>query len=965
MKRVSVFLMLLLLFLSALPAATPWQQVAAPVVDSIESDGESINVNFTMITGSDGADKGRVLIYSESGSLVHERAVGRSKRAERSISFDMSSSGSYYVVLESERKSEEEKKVSEAFAFSYSYPLYAAQPVLKNIGSASFEASFNSSKEAEGYIIALYREDGTLISEVSLPAPEPVVFSSLEEGVRYYAVLTTVRGEERVSSEPYYKTARSEAEREWSFTYFGQSVKKDYNYITILDSDDLTFSLNSCSYDSVSGTIGEKGGKFTAYHDGISYYYTEYDPALENWELTATFTIDYINPSADGQEGFGILAMDSLGEYGVSAVNHYTNSAGIIATKFEETIAGSKKTSKDTLGARFVTGLSEEIINGGDELIAQNGKSVSHAYSYDSSDLVKAGDVYRITLKKDNTGYHAIYRRTIASEDTIEEYTLYGPEKLEVIDPEHSYVGFAVARGCNVTVSDIVMTVTDPATDAPAQAEPAELVPLQAKIDSPSSSSSPIYQFVFTANCDGTISVTDNARSRIIRDSEVKANTDYNAYFFIERGVNDYYVTFTPDPEYRPGENMVMAAYDKENKVYYESYAPVSEAFSVSYLSYDGDELYVSSDGTPFGDGSRENPLDLDSALRYLKPGQKAVLKEGTYFFRKALIIERGNSGRRGNPKTLTVENGGRAVFNFAQAGGGMQLWGDWWVIENIDITNTDGNVKGLQVAGDYNVISRVNAYDCGDTGIQISGTSTETYEKWPHDNLIISCVSHDNRDPADNNADGFAAKLTVGDGNVFRYCIGYSNIDDGWDLFSKIESGPIGAVLIDSCIAYGNGSVSDGSGNGDGNGFKLGGDGIAVRHVLRNSLSYENGKSGVTSNSNPALVLEKVTSVNNAEYNITLYGKGSGERDYEASKVLSVAGGAADSLEEELSSPENFFCDGAAGVNSEGVRISLEVFRSTDSSSRPEIKADGTIEVHSLYQVDPSVLTVDTGAIL
>jgi hypothetical protein len=56
------------------------------------------------------------------------------------------------------------------------------------------------------------------------------------------------------------------------------------------------------------GQIDQKGGKLTAFHDGISYYYTVIDPEKENFELSATFTIDYLNPVADGQEGFGLLA---------------------------------------------------------------------------------------------------------------------------------------------------------------------------------------------------------------------------------------------------------------------------------------------------------------------------------------------------------------------------------------------------------------------------------------------------------------------------------------------------------------------------------------------------------------------------------------------------------------------------------------------------------------------------------
>ena len=158
------------------------------------------------------------------------------------------------------------------------------------------------------------------------------------------------------------------------------------------------------------------------------------------------------------------------------------------------------------------------------------------------------------------------------------------------------------------------------------------------------------------------------------------------------------------------------------------------------------------------------------------------------------------------------------------------------------DGSDEDGlPIYTFQVAGDYNIIRGVNTYLCGDTGLQISGTSTEPYEKWPSYNLIENCTSYGNCDPAENNADGFAAKLTCGDGNVFRGCIAYSNIDDGWDLFAKAESGPIGVVVIENSIAYKNGSLLDGSGNGDGNGFKLGGGGVGSAHVITNSMAFSN----------------------------------------------------------------------------------------------------------------------------
>lgn len=87
------------------------------------------------------------------------------------------------------------------------------------------------------------------------------------------------------------------------------------------------------------------------------------------------------------------------------------------------------------------------------------------------------------------------------------------------------------------------------------------------------------------------------------------------------------------------------------------------------------------------------------------------------------------------------------------------------------------------------------------DSGLQISryDTTAATKDLWPSNNLIINCTAFDNCDYPDQggtgeNADGFAAKLTCGEGNVFDGCISYCNSDDGWDLFAKSATGPIGS---------------------------------------------------------------------------------------------------------------------------------------------------------------------------
>ena len=80
----------------------------------------------------------------------------------------------------------------------------------------------------------------------------------------------------------------------------------------------------------------------------------------------------------------------------------------------------------------------------------------------------------------------------------------------------------------------------------------------------------------------------------------------------------------------------------------------------------------------------------------------------------------------------------------------------------------------------------------------------------WPGYSLIKNCTSCNNYDNETygENADGFAAKLTVGYGNVFDGCIAYRNSDDGWDLFAKTDSGNIGMVIMYNCVAFENGFI-------------------------------------------------------------------------------------------------------------------------------------------------------------
>ncbi len=938
---------------SARPA---WETVPDPKIVSVapmEGRPETVELSFSGEIGPKGADSAVAEMRDASGAVVESKKVGRSSREIKAVEFSPPGSGEYTFVVRAARRDAPGEKASAPVSFAFSYPLSAPLPETRNLGGGAVAVSWRPAFEATAYRVAF--RDGDRVAYDSGPIAElSCTARGLTIGVKYSVSLEAIRGGERALSAAVGKTVRAEADREWRFAWFGQSTKASVNRFEMLDPDAPSFRLTSCSV-LPNGDVDQKGGKYTAFHDGVSFYYTVIDPDRENFSLTATFTVDYVNPAADGQEGFGLVAMDSLGENGVSGVNHYTNSAGIIATKFEETIAGAKKTSKDTLGARFVTGMTPEILALGDSGIAEHASSVSRAYSYAASDLIRKGDSWRITLKKDNTGYRAILEKEYATEGAVTEYTLYGPDKLRQLDRDRVYLGFTVARGCNATVTDVDFAVTDPRSDPPAEPEPPELVPLVAAVDSPSTSTGTSYRFAYRANADGTVRVTDRFGKAALKPSRVKADADFFAKLKLSKGVNDFVVTFDPDPSYSPGPGKALAHYDRELARYVEGALSVSSPLSVALNSYPGKELYVTPDGSFLGKGTRDSPLDLHTAIGFAKPGQPIILAGGEYFLTRGLMIERGRDGTARKRMELRSAPGERAILDFSGASAGMAVWGDFWRIDSIDVRNTRGDVKGLQIAGNDNVVSNVRTHDCGDTGLQISGSSLEPREKWPSRNLITGCESFGNRDPAENNADGFAAKLTCGEGNAFRNCVAWSNIDDGWDLFAKIETGPIGAVTIENCVAYRNGSLPDGSGNGDGNGFKLGGDGIAVPHVLRNSVSFANGASGITSNSNPALRLENCVSYGNSLANINLYGKGSA-LSFSAAGCVSMAGGSADVIPDlaALKGAGNFFWTGTASLNAQGVALGKDAFASVDTGIRPEIRAGGTIDMHGLLSPTP-----------
>ena len=215
---------------------------------------------------------------------------------------------------------------------------------------------------------------------------------------------------------------------------------------------------------------------------------------------------------------------------------------------------------------------------------------------------------------------------------------------------------------------------------------------------------------------------------------------------------------------------------------------------------------------------------------------------------------------------------GGRAVLDFSgmpyhshsdNPYQGIRLCGSYWHFYRIDITNASDNgmliernkpdggtaqdiINATDQAHD-NIIEECNFYRNGDSGLQMKNLASN--------NRIINCDSYLNCDEGQGDADGFAPKISVGDGNYFYGCRAWCNSDDGWDVFYKKDGG-FGdnmTVILEECLTYKNGFLDENTiaPSGNGNGFKMGSDQGAMNLYMNRCLAVCNKSKGFDQNHN------------------------------------------------------------------------------------------------------------------
>ncbi|MEH1124900.1 right-handed parallel beta-helix repeat-containing protein [Micromonospora sp. CPCC 206061] len=265
--------------------------------------------------------------------------------------------------------------------------------------------------------------------------------------------------------------------------------------------------------------------------------------------------------------------------------------------------------------------------------------------------------------------------------------------------------------------------------------------------------------------------------------------------------------------------------------------------------------LYVATNGNDSNAGTLSAPLaTIQRAVDLAQPGYTIYIRGGTYA--PSTNIQILKNGTSSAPITMRNYNNERVILDGENMPytpgavdssiprperGAIHIEGDWWRLIGLEIIRGPYGVFGLDSSNNY--YERLVTRDNYESGFHLFLTSSN--------NQIINLDSYGNRDPRNNgeSADGLAIKEGSGTGNVVRGARLWNNSDDGldWWMFSS-------PILVENSLAWGNGFNRWNLPNftGDGNGFKLGGNGVVGNHTVRNSMTWDNAVSGFIDNNNP-----------------------------------------------------------------------------------------------------------------
>ncbi len=944
-----------------------WESVAKPVISKVEAGADGFTVTVEGIVDEYNGAEDIVVTMLHNDGQAGEAVIKRSE-GTATVNFTAHESGDYTFVATAQRLGCADK-ASDVYEVK-DFILGVKMPTItwaENKGNGEVYLDWVNISDAKDYTLT-YKvkgsDESTAVKIDGITEGDYTV-KNLTVGSTYEFSVVANRADgycSAVSEKELSVTA--DTQKNWYVSTVGSAqetkatiTEADGNaqVINIANGDTASKKVATVEAKDITNTTGsmeiqaKASGKISDDEDGFSYYYTKVNPEKENFELTATFTVTDASLTPDNQTGFGVVVADTLGvnNWGTpSYVHKYFN--------YFSSMMYSSKINAPTM--RYITGYTSADTSNKDGVDRVNNNVKFNQLT--GTDMFKVGAEYTFTVRKTDDGYEAV----ATTENGTQTQKLTANDFTSVQEDGTVVVGVMVARKIGVKITDIKFTTSESKGLATSEVVEDKVTP-SIRVYSSNTCGAGEYEYTVVPNCAGTLKVTGSADGKAI-SKEVTADEVVRIPVAVNVGSNTIKAEFEPAAAANiTSTTTVTSETNVTRKVYGEA----------------GQTIIVTSDGKTTGDGTEESPLDINTAVSYAQPGQTILMKNGVYD--KWITINRSVCGTADKPINLVAESiSTDGIDGVVLSGAGLTIIGSYWHVYGLYVKDSSG--VGIQVSGNYNTIDMCTVNHAANSGIQISRNGgADNYagiqgKLWPTGNLIKNCESFDNCDAGRNDADGFAAKLTCGEGNRFYGCISHNNIDDGWDLYAKSVSGTIGSVTIENCVAYNNGWLTTddvtaaGYNYGEGNGFKLGGGYLKGGHKLINCVSFGNHAKGITSNSCPDISITRCTAYNNGNansYSIGLNTMDSMLKEWKVSGLISMSKAdltaKADLIPFSQHGDDNYIYNGSESYNNLGQKATDEWFESVDTTIRPSRNADGTIDMHNLLVIKSGVLSDNVGA--
>ena len=411
---------------------------------------------------------------------------------------------------------------------------------------------------------------------------------------------------------------------------------------------------------------------------------------------------------------------------------------------------------------------------------------------------------------------------------------------------------------------------------------------------------------------------------------------------------------------------------------------------ALSLCTVNAATYYASPKG--MGDGSSYfSPTTFAAGVAMLtNPGDTLYLTEGTYEFTDKFSINKQGSAS----KNIVIAGypGDAVTLDFHKVPygtRGITIHANSVYVHIKDLAIAWSGKNNLYCEGSYCLFERLDIYGSADTGCQM---------KKGGNNVIRNVDSHDNFDYETmsgntanfgGNADGFADKQFTGPGNHYIGCRAWNNSDDGWDFFQRVSTSK---TIIEDCICFMNGcpyydmsqnpratgvdkswfdskvgtQMTDRYGQtititldrypcqGNGNGFKMGGQYTDHKILIHHSLAVGNYARGFDQNNNGGTMWVYNCSAYQNAYNYgftTAYGTNT------IQNCISLAGQNADSYKSQ-----NVVTIDHNSWNN-GYSVSANDFQSLDTTLILAARqADGSLPDVAFMRLKTSSALIDAG---